>query len=33
MLELLPPADTDPYLAFTHPESLQQVLAALNQGH
>jgi hypothetical protein len=33
MLELLPPADTEKYLAITHPESLKQVLAALNQGH
>lgn len=33
MLELLPPADAEKYLAFTHPESLKQVLATLNQGH
>jgi hypothetical protein len=31
MLELLPPADTEKYLAFTRPKSLNQVLAALNQ--
>ena len=31
MLELLPPVDTEKYLTITHPESLKQVLAALNQ--
>ncbi len=33
MLELLTPADTEKYLAITHPKSLKQVLTALNQGH
>jgi hypothetical protein len=30
LMELLPPAETEKYLAFMHPESLRQVIATLN---